>query len=194
MDQLIIMKEVNVLMNKKGNIKNTIIVILCITIIAMGIGFMVLSMRLEGLKSEEEVFDVRFTSVRMLSSIKGGDKDPKSELKLDKTGKVLTMNFDLFREHDEIDYEVTIKNMGTVEASIVSLLSSPDFRSKETIQEISPITISISDISGKLLEPGEETTVKISAIYNTSKSGTMTKDNEKKIKGKIGILAESKNA
>lgn len=180
-------------MGKKGSIKNIIIVFLCITIIAMGIGFMVLSMKLEKYRSEEEIFDVRFTSTKLLSSIKGGEKDPKSNLKIEKTGKVLDMNFKLFREHDEVDYEVTIKNMGTVPASVVSLFSSPDFRSKEVIADIFPVTISVSDISGKLLEPGEETTVKISAIYNKDPNAKTVKDVEKKVTGKLGIIAESKN-
>ncbi|MBP5678998.1 MAG: hypothetical protein J6X28_04145 [Bacilli bacterium] len=175
---------------RKWNVKNIIIVLLCITIIAMGIGFSVLSMTLEGYKNEEEVFDVRFTTVRLLSSIKGGEREPIGHLKVDDTGKVLNMDFSLFKEHDEIDYEVTIKNEGTVEASVVRLLSSPDFRSKEIIKEISPITISISDISGKVLEPGEETTIKISAIYNP---GEIPSEKTKfDLSGKIGIIAESK--
>ena len=178
---------------KKKDIKNTIIVVLCVTIIAMGIGFIVLSVKLEGMKSEEEVFDVRFTSIRLMSSIKGGEKDPIGKFEIEDTGKILDMDFRLFKEHDEVDYEITIKNEGTVEASIVSLFSSPDYRSQTTIKEISPITISISDISGKLLEPGEETTVKISAIYNAlPTNSTISKDKVFDLSGKIGIIAESR--
>ena len=179
-------------MKKRANIKNTIIVVLCITIIAMGIGFMVLSMRLESYRSEEEVFDVRFTAVRMMSSIKGGESAPVGKLEIEDTGKILDMDFRMYKEHDEVDYEVTIKNDGTVAASIVSLFSSPDFRSQETIKNIAPITISISDISGKLLEPGEETTVKISAIYNSLPAGTTNKEKVIDLSGKVGIIAESK--
>ena len=179
-------------MSKKKNAKNSIIVILCITIIAMGIGFMVLSMRLESYRSEEEVFDVRFTSVRMLSSIKGGEQNPVGQLEIDSTGKILQLDFRLYKEHDEVDYEATIKNEGTVEASIVSLFSSPDFRSQEVIQTYFPVVISVSDLSGKLLEPGEETTVKISAIYNSLDS-KQKKDKTIELSGKIGIIAESKN-
>ena len=177
-------------MSKKKNAKNSIIVILCITIIAMGIGFMVLSMRLESYRSEEEVFDVRFTSVRMLSSIKGGEQNPVGQLEIDSTGKILQLDFRLYKEHDEVDYEATIKNEGTVEASIVSLFSSPDFRSQEVIQTYFPVVISVSDLSGKLLEPGEETTVKISAIYNSLDS-KQKKDKTIELSGKIGIIAES---
>ena len=176
-------------MNKKGNIKNVIIVILCITVISMAIGYMVLSISLETVKAEEDIFDVRFTSFRLMSSVKGGEKDPVSNLEIDKKGKILNMDFELYKEHDEVDYEVTIKNEGTVEASIVSLFASPDYRDKSVLQTISPVMISISDISGKILEPGEETTVKISAIYNT---GAVKKDKKMELSGKLGIIAESK--
>ena len=180
-------------MKKDNKIKNTIIVILCITIVSMAIGFIVLSMRLESYKNEEEVFDVRFTTVKLLSSIKGGENDPIGHFDVEKTGKILDMDFQLFKEHDEIDYEVTIKNEGTVPATIVSLFSSPDYRSKDVIKSISPVTISISDISGKLLEPGEETTIKISVIYNVPSTPTVaTKSKTMNLSGKIGIIAESK--
>ena len=177
------------------NIKNVIIIILCITIISMGIGFIVLSVRLDGYRKEEEVFDVCFTNIKMLSSIKGGSKEPTGQLEIDSSGKILNMDFRLFKEHDEVDYEVTIKNKGTVEASIIKLFSSPDFRNKNVINEIAPVTISISDISGKLLEPGEETTIKISAIYNPSLNlGEETILEEViDLSGKIGIIAASKN-
>ena len=61
---------------------------------------------------------------------------------------------------------------------------------KEVIKDIAPVVLSISDMSGKILEPGEETTVKISAIYNP---GQETEQNKpEKLSGKIGIITESK--
>lgn len=180
-------------MKKKEKVKNTIIVFLCITIICMGIGFMVLSMKLEGYKTEEETFDVRFTSVKMLSSLKGGEKDPVGKIEIEDTGKIIDMKFHLFQEHDEVDYEVTIKNEGSVGAMIEHLFASPDYRSAKTIREIAPLTISISDITGKILEPGEETTIKISAIYNPVVGDlTIPADGVPELEGKIGIIASSK--
>lgn len=179
-------------MSKSGKTKNIIIVVLCVTIIAMGIGFMFLSMKLENYRNEKDVFDVQFKSARLLSSIKGGDKDPIGKIEIDSTGKIIEMNFQLYHEHDEVDYEVIIKNEGTLEASIVSLFSTPDFRSQKVIQELSPIVISISDMSGKILEPGEETTVKISAIYNPTEK-TAIKNKSLKLSGRLGIITESAN-
>ena len=179
-------------MKKREKMKNAIIVILCITIIFMGIGFMFLSMKLEGYKKDEETFDVRFTSVKMLSSLKGGEKDPVGEIEIEEDGSIINMNFRLFEEHDEVDYEVIVKNEGSVPASIIRLFASPDFRSAETIQKIAPLTISISDISGKILEPGEETSVKISAIYNPVPGGVAVPSEIPPLTGKIGIIASSK--
>ena len=174
----------------KKNFKNVIIVILCITIICMGIGFMALSMRLEGYRGEEEVFDVRFSSVRMLTSIKGGTKEPKGSFEIDESGKVLDMNFSFYEDHDEVDYEVTILNAGTVEASIVDLFASPDYQDPEVLKSIAPISIQISDISGKILEPGEETTAKISATYKKTENSTTNKSYQ--LSGKLALLANSK--
>ncbi len=179
-------------MKQKDKIKNIIIVVLCVTIIVMGIGFMFFYMKLDNYKKETNTFDVRFKRIKKLSSIKGGEKDPIGKIKIDSTGKIINMSFQLYQEHDEIDYEVTIKNEGTLEANIVSLFTTPDFTSKNVIKDIAPIVISISDVNGKMLEPGEETTVKISALYNREEL-SKEKNNPLKLSGKIGIITESSN-
>ena len=132
-----------------------------------------------------------YQSAKLLSSIKGGEKNPSGKIKIDSSGKILKMDFELYHEHDEVDYEVTIKNEGTLQATIVSLFSSPDFKSKKVIKDISPVVISISDMSGKVLEPGEEATVKISAIYNPVENAEF-KNKSQSLSGRIGIITESK--
>ena len=64
-------------MKKIINIKNSIISILAITIIFLGIGFMVLSLELKREKNEINKFDVSFTSIKKISSVKGGKISPK---------------------------------------------------------------------------------------------------------------------
>lgn len=178
-------------MKKKIDVKNIIIVVLCITIIAMGIGFIVLSLGMEGLKNGEKKFDVRFSSFHKLSSIKGGVENPSGAFEIKNSGKVLDMNFLLYQEHDEVDYEVVVRNAGDMKAKIISLFASPDFSNSEVAKEILPVSIQISDISGKILDPGEETTIKISAFYHP---GTNLKTSKFiQVSGQLGILAESKN-
>ena len=177
---------------KKDYGKNVIIISLCSTIILMAIGFIVLSMKVDQVKSEEKIFDVSFIGVKQITSIKGGLFDPSGDITIDTEGKVLHMDFTMYQEHDEIDYEITIENKGNVDASIVKLLMSPDFEEKSVAKDILPVSITISDISGKILEPGEESTVKLTVIYNSSNtSEEISETTEQKVSGKIGLIAES---
>ena len=166
--------------------KNTVIIILCITIIAMSFGYVFLSMKLEEYKNEKHTFDVDFLSARKIAAIKGGVYEPVGNLEVDKTGKILNMDFELFMEHDEIDFEVTIKNNGTSTASIVKLLSSLDM---DEDSSHSSIVLHISDISGKILESGEETTFKLSAIYQNRDDSSDVFSHH--LTGRLGIIAES---
>ena len=185
---------------KKEHGKNVVIISLCCTIIVMALGFIVLSIKVDHVKAEEKIFDVAFIGVKQIASIKGGLFDPSGELKIDTEGKILHMDFTLYQEHDEIDYEITIENKGNVDASIVKLLMSPDFEEKSVAKDISPVSISLSDISGKILEPGEETTVKLTVLYNSSNPNEEVnpdinvETNEKKVSGKVGLIAESYQA
>lgn len=175
-------------MKKMLAVKNNIIVILCVTIILMGIGFVFVSVKLENIKNMDQTFDVSFTNFRQITSIKGGIVEPSVKLKISDNGKILSFNYDMYTEHDEIDYEIIITNNGSIPAVINELMMSPDFKDNNVLNTISPISVSISDISGKLLEPGEDAIVKFSVIYNSSAfSG------HKNINGKIGIISESKN-
>lgn len=175
-------------MKKLMKVKNNIIIILCFTIILMGIGFVVVSIKMETLKNESEVFSVSFTNFRQITAIKGGIVEPSGVLKISDNGKILNFNYDMYTEHDEIDYEVTITNNGTIPAVINELLMSPDYNDSDISNSISPLYVKLSDISGKLLEPGEEATVKLSVIYN---SGVIS--GHRNVVGNIGIISESKN-
>ncbi|MBQ3307252.1 MAG: hypothetical protein IJG68_03550 [Bacilli bacterium] len=174
-------------MNQFIRIKNIVMIMLCVAVIMMAAGYVVLSMQLDNLKQQKSSFAVSFINAKKISSIKGGTKEPIGELKIDKTGKVIGMNFVLYEVHDEIDYEITVKNSGTMSASIMDLLVTPDFTDNTIMKTYSPISMQVSSIGGRILEPGEETTVKLSVFYsNTESESTM-----KKISGKIGLLAES---
>ena len=64
------------------NIKNSIILVLCITIISMGIGFIVLSIELKSKQKEVNIFDIIYTDVEIISSIKGGKKEPIGKINI----------------------------------------------------------------------------------------------------------------
>ena len=60
---------------------------------------------------------------------------------------------------------------------------SPDFV-KNNKQQIAPIEITLTDISGKILEPNEETTVRLKVSYKNNQN-----KEEKKVKGQLGIIS-----
>ena len=170
-------------MKKQINIKNSIIVILCITIICLGIGFIVLSVELEN--KNKQVFDVSFNKIEKLSSLKGGIEEPIGNLDIISNGKILNMAFELNHPHDELIYKVTIKNQGTLPAKIIDIIETPDY-SNTFANTIKPISISYTDIEGKTLDVGETTEIKISISYDPSEI------NKKQILYlKLGIISES---
>ena len=73
------------------NIRNSVIIVLCVTIVFMGIGFIVLSMKLEDKINDVGKFDVSFTNVTKDSSTKGGTINPSGNVEISEEGKELDM-------------------------------------------------------------------------------------------------------
>lgn len=168
-----------------------LVIVLCVTIVLLSCGFVFLSMKLNSSLNKEEVFDVSFSDIKQLSSIKGGAIAPNGKLKISSFGKVIDMDFNLFNVYDEVQYEIKISNNGTLPASIVNLMLSPEYSDNSHA-----IKLSLSDVSGKIIDPGEEISAKLSVSYmpvgSSSIDGVQQRaTGEKSLKGKIGILTES---
>ncbi len=174
-------------MKKLLNLRNSIITILCITIICLGIGFIVMSTELKHSKDLKEKFDVSFVSVNKTSSVKSTDEEPIGNAQIIEKNKEIKMNFLLNSTHDEVVYTAIIKNKGTMSAKIVDVIESPDYNDSLLKEIISPVTITITDIKGKVLKPNEEIELKIVVYYNPSQK-EVTKKN---ITYKLGIIANS---
>ena len=156
-------------MKKMINIRNSIIIMLCITIICMGIGFAVLSMKLTHENKKEPYFNVSFIKVKEEPSAKGGTISPIGTHSITNNGKELNMQFTLNVPNDELAYSIIVKNEGNIPAEIVNIKQTPDYNNDvNAINSIYPVTITTSDIVGKVLEPGEEETIKLIVQYNSS--------------------------
>lgn len=175
-------------MTKNNNWRNIVVIVLCVTVLVLGIGFGFLSMQLEQYKNDKSSFDLNFVDVKLLSSIKGGNKEPSGNITIDKSGNILDMNFSLFNQYDEVSYEAKIRNDGSVSATIIGLLSSPDYKDSSVLKNLSPIIVSISELTGKILEPGEETSIKITVRYGTGEDV----NKEIEVNGRLGIIAEAR--
>ena len=163
-------------MKKMINIRNNIIIVLCITIVLMAIGFIAISVKLKAYKDKEESFNVVSSDISKKSTIKGSTKSPVGEVSIESSGKVLNMNFSLFAAHDELTYTATIKNKGTLPARIVSIHKNPDYNISTYKNLIYPVSITTTDIEGKTLLPGEAIEYSITIYYSPSISGNTPKN------------------
>ena len=170
------------------NIRNSIIVILCMTIICMTIGFIIMAVKLKIKNDSVQEYKVIFSEIKKASSIKGTSQEPTSSAKILDNSSEISMNFTLNSIHDEIIYIATIKNEGTMPAEIVDIMESPNYNDEKYKQEIHPITISTTDIKGKIIPPGETLNIKIIAYYNPSNNKPKTSS----IDYKIGLISRSR--
>ena len=175
-------------MKKMLYIRNSIIIILCITIICMSIGFIILSIELKKTKDNYPVMDIAFTNVVMSSSVKGSDKEPMGKVDIMKDGLSLDMVFTMNSIYDELVYVATIKNHGNVPVEIVDILESPNYNDHSFKDLISPVTISLSDIKGKIVPEGEEIDLKIKVYYAPGKDTSV----KKSFPYKLGLLTRSR--
>ena len=168
------------------HIRNSVIIILCITVIFLAVGFIILSVKLKNKTDEVYTLNTVFTDISKTSSVKGSDKEPKSKAEIITSGSEINMSFNMNAAHDEITYVAKIKNKGSLPCEIVDIMESPDYKLEEFKKNISPVTISLTDIKGKIIPPGEELDLKIVVYYNTSTSGS------KNFSYKIGLITKSR--
>ena len=157
-------------MKKMIHIRNSVIVMLCITVICMAFGFIVLSVYCKNEADKIDSFDVSFSDVRKTSSVRGTDLEPYGNIDITNSGLELDMSFVLNGGNDELSYIATIKNNGTLPAEIVDVIESPDYREDSFKKSISPVSISISNIKGKIIPPGDDVELKIVVYYTPSSS------------------------
>lgn len=173
-------------MKKMINIRNSVIIILCITIICMAVGFIVISIDYTKNKNVKMSYNVVFNKIKKLSSVKGSTIEPKGTVEINEDTSEIEMNITMNSPHDELSYVATIENKGTVPIEILDVMESPDYKLNSFKKLITPVTINLSDIKGKVIEPNETLDLKIVFYYNTGSTGTKTFDY------KIGLITKSK--
>ena len=173
-------------MKKMINIRNSVIIILCITIICMAIGFIVISIDYTKHKNIDLTYSVIFDKVKKLSSVKGSNTEPKGIVKISENQSEIEMNITMNSVHDELSYIATIENNSTVPIEIVDIMESPDYKLDSFKKLINPVTVTLSDVKGKVIKPNETLDLKIVFYYNTGSTGSKTFDY------KIGLITKSK--
>lgn len=170
-------------------IRNSVIIVLCITIVLLGIGFIVLSVDLKKKNDEIPVLKTVFTKINKTSSVKGSDKEPISKVDIINGGSELDFKFKLNSAHDEITYVATIENQGNLPCEIVDVMESPDYSLNEFQKLISPVSITMTNIKGKIIPPGESYELKLVVYYNVKDNLQST---PKEFTYKIGLITKSR--
>lgn len=173
-------------MKKMINIRNSVIIILCITIICMSVGFIVISIDYTKNKNKNLSYNVVFNTIKKTSSVKGSNIEPKGIVKINEDSTEIEMNITMNSPHDELSYIATIENKGTVPIEILDVFESPDYKLDSFKKLINPVTITLSDVEGKVIKPKETIDLKVVFYYNTGNSGTKNFDY------KIGLITRSK--
>lgn len=154
-------------MKNSLNIRNWIIIVLCITIVCMAIGFAILSMQLENNKTTTAIHDTSFVKVNPRTPVQGSTIVPNATASITNSGQTINFIFNLYAPTDEISYRITIKNKGTIDAEIINLIEYPDYiNDSSKANEIYPVEIKHNNIIGKVLSPGEETELNVAATFN----------------------------
>ena len=156
---------------KKKNIinKNILIDSLLVALILVSSCLILSIDRYNNIKSESSNFKIEFTNVEKLNPIQAGAFSPTSTETIINNGLSLDMSFDLYTPNDEITYVATIKNTSKTKGKIVNIIRQPDYlNDQSSIDKIYPCKISMNNIIGKVLNPGEEVKLNITANYQPS--------------------------
>ena len=169
------------------HIRNSVIIVLSVTIVFMTIGFTLLAVKLKQLTNIEHSYNVSFTSIKKTSSIKGSNIEAVGNTNIVNNGKEIDMAFTMNAVHDELVYIAKIKNKGNIPSKIVDIMESPNYKIDKFNNLIAPVSITLSDIKGKTLLPKEEIDLKIVLYYNP----TTKEVGKRTFEYKIGLITES---
>lgn len=146
--------------------KNLIIIILCITIICLSLGFSFIAFQLKERESKNKIYDVSIVKIKEGTAIKGGAVLPKGESKIKDNGKTAEFSFTLTNPKDSLTYIITIKNNGNLKAKIDGLAESPDYlNDNDQANFILPVIINHNDITNQELNPGEEINLTVTVEF-----------------------------
>ena len=160
-----------------------------IIVLLLTLSFILLAYKYQKLKISKSMYKVEIIKVEKLNPIKAGINTPTSKAKTINSAQTLDLSFDLYTPNDEITYVATIKNIGDIKSKIINVIVLPDYIEDDNSKKlIYPAELTINDISGKVLEPGEQTTLKVTVTYKKTSSTNNLVIN---IPCQISILTES---
>ena len=149
-------------MREKIKLETTIILVLSITIVFIGIGFIYLSMKLNQAKENKEKYEVNITKIVKGNIINGSNKSIETDSEIIDNKKTAKFKLNLKNVKDSVSYTIVIKNTGTLSAQIDNIIERNNFPKNL-------VTIKYNDIVGEVIEPGDEIEMDLNVISPNKK-------------------------
>lgn len=149
-------------MREKIKLETTIILVLSITIVFIGIGFIYLSMKLNQAKETKEKYEVNITKIVKGNIINGSNKSIETDSEIIDNKKTAKFKLNLKNVKDSVSYTIVIKNTGTLSAQIDNIIERNNFPKNL-------VTIKYNDIVGEVIEPGDEIEMDLNVISPNKK-------------------------
>lgn len=145
---------------KQASKQNALIVALLSTVGAMAVGYAALAttLTINGTATVEAEWDVKITGI----TASGDGKDTEGNPKF--TDTTATFDAILGKPGDIRSYEITVKNNGSIDAKLSSIVLNPN--GDTTGCEDITYTVDAAPAADSTLAAGATTTVKISAKFN----------------------------
>ena len=155
--KIIVLKRGSVNMREKIKLETTIILLLSITIVFVGIGFIYLSMRYNSVKKTKEKYEVNITKIIKGNVINGSNKHITTNSEITDNKKTAKFSLNLKNNKDSVSYIIVIKNTGSLSAQIDNIIERTNY-SKDLV------TIKYNDIVGEVIEPGDEIELELNVL------------------------------
>ena len=162
--------------------RDLVIIILCFTIICLGMAFCVLSNDLSKYKKNGTKYNISITKI-VDNTINKNDIST-SNYKIINNGKTVDFVFYNKFKKDELSFTIFIKNKGDIDGCIDTVIESLNYDKKD----IFPINIKYNNIDKKIIKKGEVVKLKVIVDYSKEISSSYLK-----IPYKISILTSSLN-
>lgn len=144
-------------MREKIKLETTIILLLSITIVFVGIGFIYLSMKYNSVKKTKEKYEVNITKIIKGNVINGSNKHITTNSEITDNKKTAKFSLNLKNNKDSVSYIIVIKNTGSLSAQIDNIIERTNY-SKDLV------TIKYNDIVGEVIEPGDEIELELNVL------------------------------
>ena len=136
--------------------RNIIIGMLCCVLVAMGIGYAILSqtLNISGVANMKGDWNVKITNMELISTT-----GMAKELEKSFTDTTATFKGEMYIPGDSAEYKITVTNAGNIDAKLASVSQSIE-------NEVSDIKFTNTALEGRILKSGESYEFNVKAKFN----------------------------